>query len=246
MSMAFNFYDENNKLIMTLSLAEMEADNDAGQDGIDLIAEVSKLAPGERFAWGGGAEPLYEAVAVWQDVPKCDQCQMANINGVNCHETGCMNSKKTWVADQGWVLFLKCRECGCDVEEGAECCEIEADTRECYDVRCTLRADHTGPCEMDDDDDDDDEDEDDDQKPDNYVSILGGACEDCVSAIAYDDYSGMDDETEQRVRAAIKKIGQWLIVGEETGFTHRDCGVCGGLAGDRHEVGYLEEVAAHA
>ena len=177
----------------------------------------------------------------------CDQCQMLNINGVNCHEHGCPNSKKTWVPDQGWVRFLKCFECGDDVEEGEVCScrepiEDDEDAPCCDDVRCSLPSDHTGPCEMDDEDEDEDEDEDDEDE-DNYVSILGGACEDCTVAIANDDYSGMDDETEQRVRAGIKKIGQWLIVGEETGFTWRDCGVCGGLAGNRHEVGYLEEVA---
>ena len=61
-------------------------------------------------------------------------------------------------------LRLLCRECGCDVEDGAECCEIEADTRECYDVRCTLRYDHTGPCVADKDatnEDDERRDEDD-------------------------------------------------------------------------------------
>ena len=55
-------------------------------------------------------------------VPHCDSCQMLSINGVNCHEIGCPNSKKTWVPGRGWVRFLECRECGCDVEEG-ECCD---------------------------------------------------------------------------------------------------------------------------
>lgn len=53
---------------------------------------------------------------------QCDQCKAAMIQGVFCHESGCSNRNKTWVADRGeWFLFLKCRECGCDVEEGEMC-----------------------------------------------------------------------------------------------------------------------------
>ena len=52
----------------------------------------------------------------------CDSCQMLSINGVPCHETGCPNSRKTWIAERGeWVLFIECRECGCDVEQGETC-----------------------------------------------------------------------------------------------------------------------------
>jgi hypothetical protein len=37
-------------------------------------------------------------------IPKCRQCQMLNINGHNCHETGCPNERKTWnPEDQDWV-----------------------------------------------------------------------------------------------------------------------------------------------
>jgi hypothetical protein len=53
---------------------------------------------------------------------RCDQCEALVINGVYCHETGCPNSRKTWIADRGeWVLFLECFHCGCDVEEGTYC-----------------------------------------------------------------------------------------------------------------------------
>jgi hypothetical protein len=52
----------------------------------------------------------------------CDSCQMLSINGVACHETGCPNSRKTWIEErEEWVLFLECRECGCEVEEGEAC-----------------------------------------------------------------------------------------------------------------------------
>lgn len=52
---------------------------------------------------------------------KCDQCELLRINGVVCHEIGCPNFKKRWVADRGWVRFLECRECGSEVEEGESC-----------------------------------------------------------------------------------------------------------------------------
>lgn len=55
----------------------------------------------------------------------CDQCNMATINGVACHEHGCPNVRKTWIEDrQAWVLLVECRECGIFVEEGESCyCE---------------------------------------------------------------------------------------------------------------------------
>jgi hypothetical protein len=46
---------------------------------------------------------------------------MLSINGVPCHETGCPNARKTWVQARGWVRYIECRECGCEVEQGEEC-----------------------------------------------------------------------------------------------------------------------------
>lgn len=51
----------------------------------------------------------------------CDQCQAACINGVFCHEIGCPNSRKAWVPDRGWVLFVKCSDCGSQIEDGEIC-----------------------------------------------------------------------------------------------------------------------------
>ena len=68
---------------------------------------------------------------------------------------------------------------------------------------------------------------------------LGACCEDCVQAIANDDYTAMDDATEARVRSGIDRAPGYLVVGDEQGFSHDRCDVCGGLAGDRHTVGYL-------
>ena len=52
----------------------------------------------------------------------CDQCQMLSINGIACHETGCPNSRKVWVAErEQWIRFVECRECGSEIEEGEVC-----------------------------------------------------------------------------------------------------------------------------
>ena len=61
---------------------------------------------------------------------RCNQCEAAMINGVFCHETGCPNSRKTWIEERGeWVLFLECRECGSEVEQG-EVCECQKESEE--------------------------------------------------------------------------------------------------------------------
>lgn len=59
----------------------------------------------------------------------CDQCQMLSINGLPCHETGCPNSRKTWIAERGeWVRFVECWECGSEVEAGTSCgCDEQTD-----------------------------------------------------------------------------------------------------------------------
>jgi hypothetical protein len=54
----------------------------------------------------------------------CDRCSMLAINGTACHETGCPNSGKRW-EDGEWVKYIECRECGCDVRKGDECCNGE-------------------------------------------------------------------------------------------------------------------------
>jgi hypothetical protein len=76
-----------------------------------------------------------------------------------------------------------------------------------------------------------------------YIEV-GLCCQDCTMAIANDDYTGMSDEQEAATRAGIERIGEYLIVGEEYGFSWQRCDVCDGLAGDRHEVGYLAESEA--
>jgi hypothetical protein len=64
-----------------------------------------------RVDWHAAINPIH-----------CDQCQAARINGVFCHETGCPNQKKTWLAERReWIRFVACFECGFDVEEGTYC-----------------------------------------------------------------------------------------------------------------------------
>jgi hypothetical protein len=65
---------------------------------------------------------------------KCDQCNMLSISGMATHETGCPNEKKRWVVEDGegkWVLYVKCFECGFEVEEGTQCdCQQEIETED--------------------------------------------------------------------------------------------------------------------
>lgn len=68
------------------------------------------------------------------------------------------------------------------------------------------------------------------------------ACTDCTIAIANDDYTGMDDSTEQRVRAGIARLSVrgYPVIGDELGFSWQGCDVCqNGLGGDKHEVSLL-------
>jgi hypothetical protein len=69
----------------------------------------------------------------------CDRCNPLMINRVFCHETGCPNFGKVWMADRGdrdgvicgaWVRFRDCFVCGCPVEQGESCdCLLPEDGR---------------------------------------------------------------------------------------------------------------------
>jgi|SRR5271157_212677 len=40
------------------------------------------------------------------NIPHCDRCEMMNLQGMNCHETGCPNDKKTWDPQRlDWVNY---------------------------------------------------------------------------------------------------------------------------------------------
>jgi hypothetical protein len=57
---------------------------------------------------------------------RCNQCEAAMINGVFCHETGCPNARKKYVAERDeWVRFVECFYCGYEVEAGETCGCIE-------------------------------------------------------------------------------------------------------------------------
>lgn len=84
-------------------------------------------AGGEQVTLFEDGEPIDEEEGGFEDygdptIPKCDSCQMLAINGLNTHELGCPNSRKTW-EDGEWVLYRKCFTCGCDVRDGDSCCQ---------------------------------------------------------------------------------------------------------------------------
>ena len=54
---------------------------------------------------------------------RCNQCEIARINGVICHETGCQNTNARYDADSGeWIKQRKCFDCGCTVDADESCC----------------------------------------------------------------------------------------------------------------------------
>lgn len=72
------------------------------------------------------------------------------------------------------------------------------------------------------------------------------ACEDCAIAIANDDYTGMDDTTETRIRLAVRQLSKrgFPVVGDEVGFTWRGCDCChDGMGGTKYALVLLGEVA---
>lgn len=44
----------------------------------------------------------------------CDQCEVLTINGISCHEIGCLNSWRNPATQKGFLVA--CAECGCDFE----------------------------------------------------------------------------------------------------------------------------------
>lgn len=69
----------------------------------------------------------WEAMGGRRMTISCNQCEAIMINGIFCHETGCPNAHKTWIEDrEDWVHFIKCHQCGYDVEAGTTCdCQEE-------------------------------------------------------------------------------------------------------------------------
>ena len=59
---------------------------------------------------------------------RCDQCEIARINGVICHETGCQNTNARYDADSGeWIKQRKCFDCGYTVDADDSCCDEDED-----------------------------------------------------------------------------------------------------------------------
>ena len=77
-------------------------------------------------------------------------------------------------------------------------------------------------------------------------------CQDCLQAIANDDYSGLDyaygtieaEEVKDRIVSGIEawsKHGHLVAAGDDYGFCRTPCDVCGDpLDGDRYAVAVLK------
>lgn len=65
-------------------------------------------------------------------------------------------------------------------------------------------------------------------------SITYSICVDCAMAHANGDFTGMDEATEQRVKAGMERTG-YLSVGDDDGFSWSRCDGClSHLGGDRY------------
>jgi hypothetical protein len=73
----------------------------------------------------------------------------------------------------------------------------------------------------------------------------GICCADCALAMASNEYSGMDDATAARVRAAMASFARenlYPALGDEYGFSWRGCDCCGSdLGGDKFEFVVLAD-----
>jgi hypothetical protein len=56
------------------------------------------------------------------DNMKCDQCNLAVINGSICHETGCPNTNARYDAEsKTWIKQYTCSICGYEHDIGTSC-----------------------------------------------------------------------------------------------------------------------------
>jgi hypothetical protein len=98
------------------------------------VSERHVVKPSDYSATGTAGNPSRKKTVadLIRERMRCNECEAAMINGVFCHETGCPNSRKTWIeAREEWVLFVACFVCGFDVEVGEVCgCEVVEDCEE--------------------------------------------------------------------------------------------------------------------
>ena len=81
------------------------------------------------------------------------------------------------------------------------------------------------------------------------IKFTATVCTDCLQAIAYDDYSGLDyfnneaeaEAQEKRIRKGIADLGRHLVTTDEyEEFSRDECACCDThLAGERHGIAVL-------
>jgi hypothetical protein len=81
-----------------------------------------------------------------EELPRmgCDQCQMMQINGTPCHETGCPNMGARWDEENGqWIKQRECFECGSEVDYDDPCCSapVEDEAEEAHFSSAEKQAD---------------------------------------------------------------------------------------------------------
>lgn len=106
----------------------------SGRAGGEPVTLMKDGEPFEEFLGADEPEEDYDDQPIH---PGCDQCQMLNINGVNCHEHGCPNKNKHWDQErEQWIAYFECPECGDQIEVGESCnCldPVEDEAEDAYD-----------------------------------------------------------------------------------------------------------------
>lgn len=107
-----------------------------GNNYMQAMAKFSMYVKQSKDGYGrGGNEPVTlmrngEIRCEYLPPVRCDQCNMVAINGVACHETGCINTNSRYDASEDrWIKQRKCFECGCTVDADDWCCSAEEESQ---------------------------------------------------------------------------------------------------------------------
>ena len=104
--------------------AELKADVERIKtEALIKLASKGKLPFQRRVTPIAGRSKRAKALRI-----RCDQCEIARINGVLCHETGCPNMNARYDADSGeWIKQRECFYCGCTIDADDPCCSGEVE-----------------------------------------------------------------------------------------------------------------------